>query len=500
MDRYRTSALTQCDFYKIDHRRQYPEGTTLVYSNLTPRSDKLSPCKQSPFYDGKMVVFGTQYFIKYLHNLFRDNFFNEPKGQIVATFKKRIETSLGKDAITYEHIEALHDLGYLPITIKSLPEGTRVNMKVPILTIVNTLPNFFWVTNFLETILSASIWKLCTNASIAFEYKRILTHYAEKTGSDKSEIQFQAHDFSFRGMSGNMDAAASGMAHLISFVGTDSIPAIDMAEYYYNCDSSNELVGCSVPASEHSVMCLNSKETEIETFNRFITELYPTGIVSIVSDTWDFWKVITEYLVELKPIIMARDGKVVIRPDSGDPVDIICGNHTDLNCPDWEFKGAIQCLWEIFGGTINEKGYKVLDPHIGLIYGDSITLELANKILTRLEEEHFASSNIVFGIGSYTYQYSTRDSFGIAVKSTYGEVNGEAREIFKSPKTDSGIKNSAKGLLRIDLVEGEYILKDQVSLEEEKHGSLQIVYGSGNFHNQQSLSEIRTRIDKGLSA
>jgi nicotinamide phosphoribosyltransferase len=508
---YKSNPLTQCDFYKIDHRRQYPEGTTLVYSNLTPRSNRLSPCHQSPFYDGKMVVFGTQYFIRYLHNLFRDNFFNEPKAQVIASFKRRIENSLGKDAITYEHIEALHNLGYLPIKIKALPEGVRVNMKVPILTIVNTLPEFFWITNFLETILSATVWKLCTNASIAFEYKRVLAHYAQKTGADMSLVKFQGHDFSFRGMSGNIDAAASGMAHLTCFVGTDTIPAIDMAEYYYNCDSDTELIGCSVPASEHSCMCLNGFDSEIDTFKRFITKLYPKGIVSIVSDTWDFWKVITEYLPKLKDIIMSRDGKVVIRPDSGDPVDIICGKA--LECKDYrdivenkqidqsqpEFKGAIECLWDIFGGTINEKGYKVLDSHIGLIYGDSITLERANKILTRLQEKGFASSNIVFGIGSYTYQYSTRDSFGMAVKSTYGEVNGAGREIFKSPKTDSGIKNSAKGLLRIDIVDGNYILKDQVSKEEESLGGLFTMYNDGNFHNQQNLTEIRGRINKDIN-
>jgi len=491
---FKINPLTQTDFYKVDHRNQYPKGTTLVYSNLTARSDKLSPCHDSPLYDGKMVVFGIQYFIKsFIIDLFNENFFKQSKEKVVAEYKRRIETSLGKNAITYEHIEALHDLGYMPIKIKALPEGSRVPMRVPFLTIVNTLPEFYWVTNFLETALSANIWKLCTNATIAYEYKKLLMHYAKLTGSDLNNVKFQGHDFSFRGMSGNVDAAACGMAHLTSFVGTDSIPAIDMAEYYYNCNTDIELVGCSVPATEHSVMCLNSKETEIDTYRRLITKVYPKGIVSIVSDTWDFWNVVTNYMQELKHDILARDGKVVIRPDSGNPVDIICGNYAEsTDSP--ERKGLIKCLYEIFGGA-EYNGYKHLDSHIGAIYGDSITLKRANDILDGLAKKGFASDSIVFGIGSYTYQYSTRDSFGMAVKSTYGEVNGEPREIFKDPKTDNGIKKSAKGLFCVNLVNGEYVLKDQCTKEEEQNGELRVIFENGALINETSLSEIRNRLN-----
>lgn len=494
---FKINPLTQTDFYKVDHRNQYPKGTTLVYSNLTARSDKLSPCHDSPLYDGKMVVFGIQYFIKsFIIDLFNENFFKQPKDKVVAEYKRRIETSLGKDAITYEHIEALHDLGYMPIQIKALPEGSLVPMRVPFLTIVNTLPEFYWVTNFLETALSANIWKLCTNATIAYEYKKLLTHYAKLTGSDLETVKFQGHDFSFRGMSGNVDAAACGMAHLTSFVGTDSIPAIDMAEYYYNCNADNELIGCSVPATEHSVMCLNSKETEIDTYRKLITEVYLKGIVSIVSDTWDFWNVVTNYMQELKHDILARDGKVVIRPDSGDPVNIICGNDAK-NTYSPERKGLIKCLYDIFGGE-TKNGYTHLDSHIGAIYGDSITLKRAYQILKGLAEKGFASDSIVFGIGSYTYQYSTRDSFGMAVKSTYGEVNGEPREIFKEPKTDNGTKKSAKGLLRVDLINGEYVLKDQCTKEEEQGGELETVFKDGVLIKETSLSEIRNLLNYQL--
>lgn len=493
IDIFTPNPLTQTDFYKVDHRRQYPKGTTLIYSNLTPRSDKLSVCHQSSLYDGKMVVFGIQYFVRYLHELFHANFFNKPKSLVIDKYKTRIEKALGVNAITYEHIEALHSLGYLPIQIKALPEGNRVKMRVPILTIRNTVPAFFWVTNFLESLLSAKIWKLCTNATIAFEYKKLFYFYAQKTGGSLDFINFQGHDFSFRGMSGmsgNEDAGASGMAHLTSFQGTDTIPAIDMIEHYYPPMDESELIGASVPATEHSVMCLNTKETEIDTFKRLITEVYPSGIVAIVSDTWDFWKVLNEYLVNLKPLILARKGKVVIRPDSGDPVNIICGTSTS--------KGAIEILWSIFGGTINEKGYKVLDSHIGLIYGDSITLARAESILQKLESQGFASSNVILGIGSYTYQYSTRDSFGMAVKSTYGEVNGEPREIFKNPVTDNGIKKSAKGLLRIDFVGGEYKLEDQVTKSEEEKGELEVIYNNGDICVTEDIGTIRMRLQHHL--
>jgi Nicotinic acid phosphoribosyltransferase len=235
---------------------------------------------------------------------------------------------------------------------------------------------------------------------------------------------------------------------LLSFTGTDTIPAIDWLEHFYNADAEKELIGGSVPATEHSVMCLGGNETEKETFLRLITEVYPKGIVSIVSDTWDYWKVVDKLLRELKPNIMSRDGKVVIRPDSGDPVKIVCGDPDSYNVP--VRKGTIEVLWDIFGGTINSKGYKQLDPHIGVIYGDSITLDRCRDICENLKQKGFASTNIVFGIGSYTYQYVTRDTFGFAMKATHGIVNGQPVDIYKDPITDDGVKKSAKGLLCVN--------------------------------------------------
>ncbi|MBL0913763.1 MAG: nicotinate phosphoribosyltransferase [Bacteroidia bacterium] len=484
------NTLHLADGYKVDHRRQYPEGTELVYSNWTPRKSRLENS------DG-VVFFGLQYFIKkYLVEDFDTHFFRRPKAEVVNEYRRRISAYLGPDAISYEHVEALHDLGYLPVEIKALPEGVVVPFRVPMFTIKNTIPEFFWITNFLETILSCIIWMPCTSATVAREYRKKLDQYAMLTGGDTAFVPWQGHDFSFRGMAGLEAAMMSGAGHLLSFTGTDTIPAIDFLERYYGADCEKEIIGGSVPATEHSVMCMGTQDSEIETFRRLISDIYPAGIVSIVSDTWDFWKVITEYVPALRSEILARNGKVVIRPDSGDPVKIICGDPAaEPGSP--EYKGAVECLWETFGGSVSDKGFKLLDPHIGLIYGDSITLERCGNICRQLHDKGFASTNVVFGIGSYTYQYATRDTFGFAMKATYGEVKGEGREIFKSPKTDDGTKQSARGLILIQ-GEGEKVsgMKDRVSREEESGGMLHVVYADGKLLMEVTLSEIRERLKK----
>ena len=360
------------------------------------------------------------------------------------------------------------------------------------LTLYNTKPEFFWLTNYFETLLSTVLWMPCNSATIAKQYRIVLDQYAKETSSMPEFVDWQGHDFSMRGMAGLEAAVLSASGHLLSFTGTDTIPSIDFLETYYNTNSDEELIGGSVAATEHSVMCMGTNSGEQETFKRLITEVYPKGIVSIVSDTWDLWKVLTEYLPNLKEEVLSREGKVVIRPDSGDPADIICGNPQGETIE--EQKGVIQLLWETFGGRVNEKGYKELDPHIGAIYGDSITIERAKDICERLKQNGFASTNIVLGIGSFTYQYNTRDTFGFAMKATYGEVNGEGREIYKDPITDDGTKKSAKGLLQIVKEEGVYRLIDQVSWEEEQQGELREVYRDGQLLIDDTLVEIRKKV------
>lgn len=484
------------DGYKVGHHKMYPKGTELVYSNFTPRSNKYAPkgCD-------KVLAFGQQMVMKQIHDLFADNFFGRPKEEVCEEIKKEYDFYLGGD-YDISHIQSLHELGYLPIKVKSIPEGTLVPIKTPVLTIYNTEPEFFWITNFLETLISNLLWKPMTSATIGYQYKKLLTSWAKKT--DKSNlgfVDFQAHDFSMRGLDSLDATISSGLGHAVSFLGSDSLPVIQGAREYYG---EKEGVVYSVNATEHSVMCAGTKEDEIGTF-RHLMEQFPTGILSIVSDTWDLWFVCTSILPQLKSEILARDGKIVIRPDSGDPVDIICGlisPTTREYAKEYhsksieERKGVIDLLWETFGGTVNEQGYKVLDSHIGAIYGDSITLERAEEICRRLEEKGFASTNVVFGVGSFTYQFNTRDTFGFAMKATYVEVNGEGREIFKDPITDDGTKKSAKGLLRVDQEDLSVI--DMVPWEEVSDSALIDIYWNGTFFNEVTLSDIRNIVNEGV--
>lgn len=488
------------DGYKTGHHLMYPKGTGLVYSNFTPRSNKYAPsgCDH-------VVVFGIQMVVRQIEEMFSNDFFGKNKHKVCSEIKKEYSLYLNQD-YDVSHIEALWDLGYLPIRIKALPEGTLCPIGVPVLTIYNTKPEFYWLTNFLETLISNLLWKPMISATIAHKYKGNLLRWARKTNPaaiDVGFVDFQGHDFSMRGMDSIDATISSGLGHASSFLGSDSLPVIHGARKYY--DEESFVVG-SVNATEHSVMCAGSKDGEIDTFIRLLND-FPEGILSVVSDTWDLWKVITEYLSNpaIKQRVLARkaDGlnKLVIRPDSGNPVDIVCGtfqpHHADYkNREEPEEKGVIELLWDEYGGTTNDQGYRVLDPRIGAIYGDSITVDRAEEICRRLEAKGFASTNVVLGIGSFTYQYNTRDTFGFAMKATYCEVNGEGREIFKDPVTDDGTKKSAKGLLKVAKKDGVIILQDQVDWADEKTGCLQVVFENGNFHNEITLTEIREKLNK----
>lgn len=808
--------LLATDFYKISHREQYPEGTNLVYSNFTARSGKLSVIPDH-LSDGKVVFFGLQNFVdEYLYEMWNEEFFDRDLDKVLKEYESTVFPAIGPH--NTDHIKGLHQLGYLPLEIRALREGVSVPFQVPLLTIQNTHKDFAWLTNYIETALSVYLWKPTTAATIAKAFRKLLEYYAELTGTPKEFVDFQGHDFSFRGMSGIEDAARVGAGHLLYFLGTDTIPAINLIKKRY---LGSGLIGASVPASEHSVMCMGTKEGEIETFRRFITKLYPKNIVSIVSDTWDFWKVVTEYVRELGPEILSREGKVVLRPDcyddqtmimtnqgwkyfsdltyndyvaqvdgdgivdyvrptkiiaqeydgdmvyfhddngkvdllvtpnhrmiwavdngerieeasdakvghhgrklyrsapnvcknesltalerfkiafqadgsyqsghqnavnpgsvtgeicyrftftkqrkidrleqicqeggfrhsihtensrenqkviyvwidkneliqkdfswvrsqaglcsnwcrefidelsqwdatirsddrykfdtttesviysveriaiaagygclitesednrkehfsnvftahimkdnfvggqaivkethysysgyvycvkvpsgkilvkrnratavsgnSGDPVKIICGDpDAEPNSP--AYKGAVECLWEVFGGTTTKQGYRTLDDHIGLIYGDSITFDRAERIMEGLRAKGFSSGNIVFGIGSFTYQYLTRDTFGFAVKSTYGEVNGEGRAIFKDPVTDSGLKKSARGILAVlpDMQKG-YVLRDNIESFDAAgrlDDCLKIAFRNGEIYTYDTFTKIRRRARK----
>ena len=515
---FKINPLHSTDSYKLGHRNMYPKGTELVFSNMTARSDRLFKDMVPPrFYDGKLVVFGIQAVVKNMIETWKENFFDRKVDEVVAEYSRRISPFVGDNVVTEDHIRALHSRQSLPIEVHGLEDGTVAPFKIPVFVIYNTEPEFYWLTNYLETYFSNEFWKASTSATIARYYRKIVEHWASVTGTPKEFCDWQVHDFSCRGMSGMMDAASTGSGHLTQFTGTDTLVAVDFLEHFYDC--TDEFIGGSVPASEHSVMTMGGPEGELELFRRLITKEYPKGIVSLVSDSYDFWKVITEYATVLKDDILSRgedafgNAKVVFRPDSGDPVRIICGydedeiqRHDDgrISVVDssfstqWltelEVKGAVACLWDVFGGTLTTTNHKQLDSHVGLIYGDSITMNRANEILERLERKGFASGNVVFGVGSYTYNYLTRDTLGFAVKATYGIVDGVGRKIFKAPKTDNGSKHSARGCVTVCKdASGELVLRSDMSFEEYLSTESEYISYTSDTERNQKFGDVRKR-------
>lgn len=520
------------DSYKSSHRKQYSPNTEVVYSTWTPRKSRESDIN-------KVVVFGIQAFIQdYLVELFNQTFFYRKKEDVIPVIKEIMQNYTG-DSDT-SHWEALHDLGYLPLEIRALPEGTLCPIRVPMATIENTKPEFYWLTNFIETIFSTEVWKPMTSATIALQYRKILDSYAEKTCDNNDHVDYQGHDFSLRGMAGIDAGLSSGAGHLVSFKGSDTIPAVFWIEKYYQTKNINGSVATSIPATEHSVAETNIIELEEQFKNsedprleaeraylgRLLNDVYPSGFFSYVSDTYNLWDVCTKVLPSHKDKIMSRDGRVVVRPDSGDPVDILCGYNTKTFFDDYGGtdkpvrlrdesdtpyyneinKGVIELLWETFGGTVNSKGYKVLDSHIGCLYGDAITLERAKEICERLEKKGFASSNVVLGIGSYTYNMNTRDTFGFALKTTYGVVNGKELLLYKDPITDDGTKKSQKGrviVLRDENGDLTYIDNLYKSEWEKRvnngEDELRTVFKDGKVMNTQSFDMVRATLKHELS-
>lgn len=574
--------LFQKDAYKTGHLYQYPPNTEYVYSNMTARGASHFHWKD---FNGKVVNFGARGFVQeILHDLWDKEFFGRPCEEVVGEYQNMINSALGANVVNTKHLTELWNLGYLPLEVKALPEGELVNLRIPLMTIKNTDTRFSWLVNFLETVWANYTWKPLTVATIAYEYRRLSDRFAEETGADKGLSIFQNHDFSARGMAGAEDSARAGAGHLLSSVGSDTLAAGKYLVDYYNAHWDKELIFTAPPATEHAVMCLNyAMYGEEGTYRRLMNEVYPDGMVAIVSDTINLWDVLTKVAPSLKPDIMKREGnafgpgKVVFRPDSGDPVKIICGDNDWILIRDkgyqegfneifnkhfkvptdgrqWGFKfeepqvvkakllgddgeityhkitfpvgyygdypnrgsavpldpgsvgavegyeptpaekGALQILWEEFGGTVNEAGYRVLDPHVGLVYGDSITLDRAEEIFQLMKDHGFASTNIVFGVGSFTYQYLTRDTFGLAVKATWGQIDGKGYDLQKTPITDGGTKHSAKGLLRVEKENGEYVLYQQQTLDQSREGELKTIFYNGNVGSLQSLAEIRNRL------
>lgn len=494
----KTPALLLCDFYKTVHSEQYPKGLTKLVSYFTPRMTRLDN-------EDKLIMFGLQSFIKqYLIEYFNENFFNRPKEEVIDEYNRILSYTLGKGAYQIDKVETLYELGYLPLEIKAINEGTPVPVKVPMIEISNTHPDFAWVVNAIETIMSCSLWHPMISANVGYKYRKIVDKYFDISVDNHIPRNRALGDFSMRGQESLESATRSSAGFCLSFLNTATVPAIPFLEEYYNCDCTKEDVAYGSISTEHSVMCSNFSVDgdEITMIKRLLTEVYPNHSFSMVSDSYDYWNLVDNLLPQCKEEILKHNGTLSIRGDSGDPIEIVTE--------------TVFHLWDIFGGNKNSKGFKVLNPKVKAIYGDSITPQRAEQIYEVLIKNGFACNNVALGVGSFSMQCLeqdglfkpfTRDTFGIAIKVTYGEVGGKPLMIFKNPKTDTGnFKKSQQGMCHVYYGDdGEITYNDgyysgMVTTDNFKISDLNlldVVFKDGKMVKEQTLKEIRNRLHGG---
>lgn len=477
-----SNLLLQTDVYKFSHKDQYPPGTNKVYSYLESRGSREDGLDYT-------VFFGLQYYLK--------KYLSEPVTHAdIDEFEEISNGILGVNAVPLKQFRELANLGYIPLCICAVPEGTVCPLRNVLMTITNTHPDFAWLVNYVETLLM-KLWLPITVASNSYRFRRMFNGFADRTVGNRDSVPFQLHDFGYRGCGSEESAAIAGAAHLLSFLGTDTTAAVKFLRDYYGAGDCERPIGLSVPASEHSVMCAwDDKNEDIQAIQNML-DVYPSGIVSIVSDTYNLWKTITDYYCgSLKDQIIARDGKVVIRPDSGDPPNIICGDPAGDS--EEERFGVLRLLDRGFGSITNDAGFREIDPHIGTIYGDAIFYERAQQILSRMAGMGYASNQIVFGSGGLLLNQWSRDTLKMAIKATYCEVDGKPRPIEKDPVTDHG-KKSKKGLLRLqryttDIGVTYRTLDCQTPLQADG-GILEDVYYEGEIVRRQNLDDIRETLE-----
>lgn len=490
-----TNPMLLIDFYKAVHAEMLPEKITKSVSYFTPRMSRVNRWDS-------VVMFGLQGFIKtYLIDYFNEWFFNRPFAEVIGEYKRIMDASLGENAYKIEKIEQLRKLGYLPIEIVALPEGTIVPMHVPMFGITNTHKDFAWLPQSLESLISAESWHPMIAATVGYTYRQIVNYYDDLTCDDETSRAKALGAFDFRGEECTDSAIKAGAGWCLSFLNTATVPTIPYLEKNYKCDCTKEPVAFGSPSTEHSVMCSNFAVDgdEITLLRRLLTEIYPNTSFSAVLDSYDYWNVIDNILPQLKPEILAHNGCMLMRGDSGDCVEVVTKT---------VFK-----LWEEFGGTTNSKGYKVLNPHVKAIYGDSITVQRCEQIYKILMENGFACSNVALGVGSFSFQCIeedgilkpfTRDTFSSCIKATYCEIDDKPFQIFKNPK-DGGFKKSQKGCCvvvkgsddKLIYVDGRTWEEAHVSGEDAKVNLLQPVFKDGQLIKEQSLAEIRDILHGG---
>lgn len=437
------------DSYKLSHFNQYPKGTTKVFSYVESRGGVYE----------ETLFFGLQKFIKELDASF-------PTMEDVA-FAKAFADAHG-EPFNEEGWKVLVALGYWPVTIKAVPEGISVPVKNVLVTIENSHDDFYWLTSFLETALLRAIWYPTTVATVSREIKKVIKHYMDETSDSPEDIAFKLHDFGARGVSSSESAGIGAMAHLVNFLGSDTIEGILYADKFYDAG----VCGYSIPAAEHSTITAWTKEKEIEAYRNILTQ-YPTGLVAVVSDSYDIFHAVKEIWGDaLRQEILHREGTLVIRPDSGDPKVIL--------------PKLMQILGERFGYHTNAKGYNVLHEKVRLIWGDGINQQSIEEILNTLALEGWSADNIAFGMGGALLQQINRDTQKFAMKASAAIINGEKVDIYKDPITDPG-KKSKRGFITLTK-EMKTVQIDGTSPKEEL---LQIVYENGKILKTFTFEEVR---------
>lgn len=487
---YKTNPMLLIDYYKAVHAEMLPQKMTKSVSYFTPRMSRIDRWD-------KVVMFGLQGMIKtYLIDYFNREFFERPFAEVIGEYKRVLDNTLGQNVYGIEKIEKLHRLGYLPIEIMALPEGTRVPVHVPMFGITNTHPEFAWLPQALESLISAESWHPMIAATVGYTYREIVNKYYALTCDDTIERAKALGAFDFRGEECTESAIKAGAGWCMSFLNTATVPVVPYLEQMYDCDCTKEPVAFGSPSTEHAVMCSNFAVDgdEITLLRRLLTEIYPNTSFSVVLDSYDYWHVIDTLLPLLKEEILSHNGCMLMRGDSGDCVEVVTKT---------VFK-----LWEEFGGTVNSKGYKVLNPHVKAIYGDSITVQRCEQIYRILMENGFACSNVALGVGSFSFQCIeedgvlkpfTRDTFSSCIKATYCEIDGKPYPIFKDPK-EGGFKKSQRGCCVVFEENGGLQYRDGLSWEEAAvaENLLQTVFKDGVLVKEQSLQEIRNRLHDGM--
>ena len=505
-----------CDFYKMVHRSQISKEMSKSVSYFTPRSSRIDR------WNG-VVNFGLQAFCKtYLIEYFNENFFNKSEEEVVNEYKRIADNTMPGGNVDIEPIRALHRLGYLPIEVVSLPEGVIVPVHCPIFGITNTHPDFAWLGQALESLISAEMWYPMVCATVGHTYREVVDKWYDKTCDDNVPRRRALGNFDFRGDQGLDAALKAGSAWGLSFVNSATVPVIPYLEHYYNCDCEKEEVAFGAVSTEHFVMCSNSaKDTkdnpdyeyadidphrERVFIKRALTELYPNTSFSCVSDSYDYWNVVDNILPTLKDEILNHNGCMLVRGDSGDCVKVVTE--------------TVFHLWNIFGGTVNTKGYKVLNPHVKALYGDSITIQRAEQIYEILEKNGFAASNVSLGVGSFSMHCIeedgmlkpfTRDTFSMAIKPVYAEFTDEngvitKLPVYKDPKTDreaggGNFKKSQKGCCVVTKENGVYSYTDNWTYEfAHKLATNQemiTIFKDGKMVVDDDLATIRQRLNGG---